>query len=171
MSDDDASVFAPQNLLRAKIGTKPGPNLDQIVAKAEAAIGELSEQYEVWIRDDLKTLRTAVASLRKEADPAILERIKILGHEIKGQGATYGYPLLTTVGHLLYIFIDRDSDVAARHLDLIDAHVNFMALILSENIDDQGGLQAQCILASLQNAADKAHGDGNQPAGAAVSAV
>lgn len=171
MSDDDASVFVPRNFLRAKIGNKPGPNLDRMIAKAEAAIGELSEQYEAWIRDDLKSLREAVASLRKEADPATLERIKILGHEIKGQGTTFGYPLLTIVGHLLYLFIDRDADVATRHLDLIDAHVDFMALILSENIGDQGSRQARSILAGLQNAAKKAHGDDKKAAGAAGSAM
>ena len=137
---------------------------------AEAAIDELREEYEVWIRDDLKTLHDAVASLRKGDDPSALERIKILGHDIKGQGATYGYPLLTTVGDLLYIFIERDADVAQRHLDLIDAHVDFMALILSEKIDDQGGLQAQGILAGLQDAAKKAHGEEPRPASATRSA-
>lgn len=171
MSDNDARVFTPPNLLRAKIGNKLGPNLDQIVAKAEAALDELRDEYEVWIRDDLKALRDAVVSLRKGEVPTALERIKILGHEIKGQGATYGYPLLTTVGHLLFIFIERDADVAARHLDLIDAHVDFMALILSEKIDDQGGLQAQGILAGLQDAAKKAHGDDDLPASAAGSTM
>jgi len=171
MSDDDgARVFTPPNLLRAKVGNKSGPNLDQIVAKAEAALTGLQDDYEVWIRDDLKTLRDAVASLRQEVDPTVLERVKILSHEIKGQGATYGYPLLTTVGHLLYGFIDRDADVAARHLDLIDAHVDFMALVLSEKIDDQGGLQAQGILAGLEDAAKKAHGEGPRAAGATRSA-
>jgi|GEM_PF-1366617 len=171
MSDNDTRVFTPPNLLRAKVGNKPGPDLNQIVAKAEAALSDLQDDYEVWIRDDLKTLRAAVASLRKEADPATLERIKILGHEIKGQGATYGYPLLTTVGHLLYILIERDPDVAAQHLNLIDAHVDFMALILSEKIDDQGGLQAQGILAGLQDAAKKAHGADARPASATGSAT
>ena len=170
MNDDNARVFTPPNLLRAKIGNKPGPNLNQIVAKAEASLIELQEDYEVWIRDDLKTLRDAVVSLRKEMDPIVLERVKIISHEIKGQGATYGYPLLTIVGDLLYIFIERDADVAERHLDLIDAHVDFMALILSEKIDDQGGLQVQGILVGLQDAAKKAHGEEPRPASATRSA-
>ena len=160
MSDDNDSsrVFTPPNLLRAKVGNKPGPDLDQIVAKAEAALTELQEDYEVWIRDDLKTLRDAVADLRQEVNPAVLERIKILSHEIKGQGSTYGYPLLTTVGHFLYGFIDRDADVAGRNLALIDAHVDFMALVLSQKIHDEDDPLAQGILSGLQDAANKAHG-------------
>lgn len=169
MSNDKSRVFTPPNLLRAKVGDKPGLSLDQIVAKAEAALGELQEDYEVWIRNDLKTLRDAVASLHQTRDPTVLERIKILGHEIKGQGTTYGYPLLTTAGDLLYRFIAQDATVAAAHLDLIDAHVDFMALILNEKIDDQGGLQAQCILEGLRQAAQRAHGDHSQPVGATRS--
>lgn len=170
MSDDDVRIIVPPNLLRAKVGNKPGPSLDQLVAKAEAALTELQGEYEVWIRDDLKTLRDAVASLRQEMDPATLERVKIMCHEIKGQGATYGYPLLTTVGHLLYLFIERDADVAVRHLGIIDAHVDFMALVLSQKIEDQGDLQAQGILAGLQDAARKAHGEAPDPATAKPSA-
>ena len=42
MSDDnDARVIRTPNLLRAKIGTKPGPDLDHIVAQAEAALDGL----------------------------------------------------------------------------------------------------------------------------------
>jgi len=173
MSDDNDSsrVFTPPNLLRAKVGNKPGPDLNQIVAKAEAALTELKDDYEVWIRDDLQTLRDAVASLRQEFDPKVLERIKTLGHEIKGQGSTYGYPLLTTAGNLLYSFIDRDADVAAQHLDLIYAHVDFMTLILNQNIHDQGDANAQGVLSGLQSAAEKAHGDHTRPASATRSAT
>jgi hypothetical protein len=163
MSDDnEIRVFTPANLLRAKVGNKPGPDLDQIVAKAEAALTELQAEYEIWIREDLKSLRNAAASLRLSFDPKTLDRIMVLSHEIKGQGATYGYPLLTTVGDLLYRFIAQDKNVAAKHLDLIDAHVNLMALVLNEKINDESGIQAQSILAGLQEATRKAHGGGSQ---------
>ena len=170
MSDDDVRIFTPPNLLRAKVGNKPGPNLDQIVAKAEAALTELQDDYEVWIRDDLKTLREAVKSLRQELDPTVLERIKTLGHEIKGQGTTYGYPLLTIAGDLLYRFIAEDGKVAANHLALIDAHVDFMALVLSDKIHDQDDVTAQGILAGLEQAAKMAHGRDSRPTSAKRSA-
>ncbi len=171
MSDDEVRIFTPPNLLRAKVGDKPGPDLDQIVAKAEAALTELQDDYEVWIRDDLQTLRDAVVSLRREFDPKVLERIKTLAHEIKGQGSTYGYPLLTNLGHMLYGFIDRDADVAARHLDLIYAHVDFMTLVLNQGIHDQGDATAQGILAGLETAITRAHGDDSRPTTATPSST
>jgi chemotaxis protein histidine kinase CheA len=156
--DDEAQVFTPFNMLRAKIGNKPGPDLDQIVASAEAALEDLKEEFEVWIRDDLRALRDAVAALRKTpADPEILARVQTLSHEIKGQGATYGYPLLTTVGDLLHGFIQRNPAVAGKNLHLLDAHVDFMTLVLGRGIHDEGDQRARNILAGLRNAAKKAH--------------
>jgi chemotaxis protein histidine kinase CheA len=159
MSDDDeARVFAPFNLLRAKVGNKPGPNLDQIVASAEAALDDMKDEFDVWIGNDMQALRDALTALRQSmpADPEILERIKTLSHEIKGQGATYGYPLLTTVGDLLYVFIERNSEIAAKHLDLLDTHVDFMALVLGQKVHDEGDQQVRSILAGLRDAAKKA---------------
>jgi len=158
MADNKPQIIVPPNLLRAKVGNKPGPDLDQMVASAQAAINEMKNDFEVWIRDDLKALQEAVAAMRQDADPALLEVIKTHAHEIKGQGSTYGYPLLTVVGDLLYRFVDSDAKVAAQNLTLIGAHVDFMALVLSQGIHDQGDAQAQGILAGLQDAARKAHG-------------
>jgi len=160
MDDDkEARVFTPFNLLRAKIGNKPGPNLDQIVASAESAIDDLKDEFEVWIRDDLQALREALTALRQTTpvDPDILARIQTLSHEIKGQGAIYGYPLLTTVGDLLHGFIQRNPEVAAKHLDLLDAHVDFMALVLAQGVHDEGDQRVRNILSGLRNAAKKAH--------------
>ena len=159
MSDDDkAKVFTPFNLLRAKVGNKPGLNLDQVVARAEAALDDMKDEFDVWISDDLQALRNALTALRQANPPdsEILERIKTLSHEIKGQGATYGYPLLTTVGDLLYVFIERNSEIAAKHLDLLDAHVDFMALVLGQKVHDEGDQQVRSILAGLRDAAKKA---------------
>jgi hypothetical protein len=165
MADDKAQVFVPPNLLRAKVGNTPGPRIDQMVASAKAALEEMKEDFEVWIRDDLKSLKESVAALHRAADPVTLERIKTHAHEIKGQGSTYGYPLLTAAGDLLHLFIDRDAAVAARNLDIIDAHVDFMTLVLNQELRDQGDEMAQGILQGLRDAAKKAHGGADRAAG------
>lgn len=165
MADNKAQIFVPPNLLRAKVGNKPGPNIDQMVASAKAALDEMKDDFEVWIRDDLKALKESVAALHRAADPIALERIKTLAHEIKGQGSTYGYPLLTAAGDLLHLFIDKDATVAAQNLGIIDAHVDFMALVLNQEIRDQGDAMAQGILQGLRDAAKKAHGGADRAVG------
>lgn len=158
MSDiaDDQVIQMP-NLLRTKIGAKPGPSLDQIVAEAEAALGEMQENYEVWIRDDLASINTALAEARAgpTPNPEAIGRIRKLAHEIKGQGATFGYPLLTTLGHMLHTLIDRHQAIAARNLHLIAGHIDFMNLVIKDEIRDQGGLTEHELLATLEAATKK----------------
>jgi chemotaxis protein histidine kinase CheA len=157
VSDDETQILRPSNMLRAKLGTSAGPSLDQIVARAEAALGDLSCNYEEWIRDYLASINAALADARAGAPPSpdAIDRIRRASHEIKGQGETFGYPLLTQVGHMLYTLIDRDEERAARHLELIAAHIDFMNLVVKDGVHDQGGPQEQQILSALDTATQK----------------
>lgn len=157
MNDEKAQIIKVPNLLRAKIGNRPGPDLSKIVEQAEAALGEMQDQYEDWIRDYLKTLNAAMsdAHASQAPDPDAIARIRKISHEIKGQGETFGYPLLTQAGHMLHGFIERDEAKAAGHLDLIAAHVDFMNLVVQDAIRGDGGPQEEKILSGLDAAARK----------------
>ncbi|MFQ5467732.1 MAG: hypothetical protein ACE5DS_06300 [Kiloniellaceae bacterium] len=153
----DGTVIKVPNLLRAKVGTAPGPSLDKIVAEAEKALDGLQSQSRAWIQDYLATLAETVESARAGAMPKIeaIERVRKIAHDIKGQGATFGYPLLTVVGHMLHGFTERDPAAAARHLEVVAAHVNFMNLVIKHEIHDTGGPQVARMLSGLESAAAK----------------
>ncbi|MFQ5774304.1 MAG: Hpt domain-containing protein [Kiloniellaceae bacterium] len=155
--ENDGQIIKVPNLLRAKLGTAPGPSLDQIVAEAETALGRLQDNYETWIRDYLKGINEALAEARAgpRPDPGAIERIRKFAHEIKGQGATFGYPLLTSLGDMLHRLIEQDGAAAARNLNLIAAHIDFMNLVIKDEIRGHGGAQEKRLLAALQAAAQK----------------
>ena len=157
MSDEKPQVIKVPNLLRAKVGNKPGPDLDQIVQQAEAALDDMQDQYEEWIRDYLKTINAALSDARAGVppDPDAIARIRKASHEIKGQGQTFGYPLLTQAGHMLHGFIERDEAKAARNLDLIAAHIDFMNRVVQDGIRGDGGPQEEEVLSGLDTAVQK----------------
>ena len=157
MSDKTPQIIKAPNLLRAKIGNKPGPDLNQIVEQAEAALDDMKDQYEGWIRGYLETINTAMSEAQAGVppNPDAIARIRKTSHEIMGQGLTFGYPLLTKVGHMLHGFIDRDEANAARNLDLIAAHVDFMNLVFQKPIRGDGGPEEERFLGVLVDAARK----------------
>lgn len=157
MSNETTQIIKMPNLLRAKIGNKPGPDLKQIVKQAEAALDDMSDQYEEWIRGYLETINAAMKNAQASVppDPDAIATIRKTSHEIKGQGQTLGYPLLTQVGHMLYGFIDRDDARAARNLDLIAAHIDFMNLVAQNQVRGDGGPQEEALLAALGEAVRK----------------
>lgn len=157
MSDDKAQVIQVPNLLRAKIGNKEGPDLDEIVRDAEAALSDMQEQGEGWIRDYLQTINEALEQARASVppDPEAITLICKTSHELKGQAGTFGYPLLTVAAKLLQRFIEHDETVAARNLDLIAAHVDFMNLVVQNSVQGDGGPQEDQLLTALETAAQK----------------
>ncbi len=57
-------------------------------------IAELVPQYLAFCRSDLEVLRAALAGRD-------FEKIRILGHNLKGSGSAYGFPEITEYGSLL----------------------------------------------------------------------
>ncbi len=125
-ADAEVQVIRPFNRLRARLGTAPGPSLDQMVADAEAALESLHGDCEIWALNDLREINSLLAAARANPAPDLenIQRILRLSHDTKGEGATFGYPLLTTIAQLLYRFIDRDEARAATRRDLVTAHIS-----------------------------------------------
>lgn len=158
MSDrSEAQIIKMPNRLRAKTGTALGPTLDEIIADAEAALDGLEVHYEDWIRDYLAEFKAAMSAAL--ADPLAagepLDKIRRVSHEVKGQGATFGYPLLTTVAHLLHRLVANHPDLAMKHLGIVAAHIDFMAIVVRDKIRDSGGRRENEIVAGLQAATQR----------------
>ncbi len=159
-ADAEVQVIRPINRLRAKLGTAPGPSLDQMVADAEAALESLHGDCEIWALNDLREINGLLEAARANPAPDLenIRRILRLSHDIKGEGATFGFPLLTTIAQLLYRFIERDETKAAMRLDLVAAHIDAMTVVVSQGIRDQGGAIGEQLRAALEDAAEKTHG-------------
>ncbi len=118
--------------------------------RAEEAVSKLSEQYRDWALSDIETLRGCLASLSDDAkrDDAIA-KIRSIAHDMRGQGSTFGYPLITQVAQsisgTLKLSLDTDGLAAelASHIDAVEA------IIESEATGD-GGDEGRDILLSLE---------------------
>lgn len=150
-------VFKVPNTLKAKIGNAPGPDLDQIVAEAEKALDGMREQSRGWLQDYFDAFSAAMEDFQAGKVPGseAIERIRKTAHEIKGQGTTFGYPLLTAVGHRLQTWIERDPQAAARHPEVAAAHIDFMRLVFNGGIHDLGGAKEAELIAALDDAVGK----------------
>ena len=158
MGDDEARIIRPPNTLKAKLGSGAGTSLDIILADAEKALESMENQYKEWLADYIASLETALATAQGTTppDPEAITRIRKTAHEIKGQGATFGYPLLSEAGYLLFRLTDQPSEQAAQWLELIAAFINFMGLIVREDIRGNGGKKESQLLAALEAATKKA---------------
>jgi HPt (histidine-containing phosphotransfer) domain-containing protein len=128
-------IITPPNALKAKIGG-PLPALDQrAIARAEAALAKLSDQFADWIQEELARLVEAWAAYEKlgpsEANKAELHR---RAHDLKGLAPTYGYPLVGRVCNSLCKLTSDEAIGINPPLPLLKAHVDAVRAIVGGKI-------------------------------------
>lgn len=108
--------------------------------RAEEAVGKLAEQYREWAQSDIEMLRDLLAKLKAgSADrDDIYDEIRAIVHDMRGQGSTFGYPLITRIARSISCTIKEgsgDDSIDA----LVQAHIDAMANIVDNNLGGDGG--------------------------------
>ncbi len=134
-------------------------DLPEAVRKAEAAVAALAQNFTEWVRADLDKAFALLANAR-ESQPENASHIReIFGvcHNIKGQGGSFGYDLITHFGASLCNFIRDAGSASERKLKVVESHLTAIRFILDRDIQGDGGQvgkQLQAKLRSLTEAVD-----------------
>ncbi len=128
-------VISPPNMLKAKIGG-PMPALDKkAIARAEAELAKMADQFVEWIEEEVKNLNIAWAAF--EADPTAETTTKELhrrSHDLKGLAPTYGYPLIGRVCNTLCKLTADDIGDIKIPQALLKAHVDAVKAMVAGDI-------------------------------------
>jgi chemotaxis protein histidine kinase CheA len=150
----DYEVITPPNRLKGAIGS--AIDGDDPVARAEAALAQLSSEFDGWMNDECERLDRARQDVRQNgmtAQPR--EALFRAAHDIKGQAATLGFPLVASVAESLCRLIDETPDPRRVPLDLVDQHVDAVRAIIREH----GHAQAEAVAERLTRTLRKVSAD------------
>jgi HPt (histidine-containing phosphotransfer) domain-containing protein len=118
-------VITPPNVLKTKIGGAL-PALDQkAIARAEAALAKLTDQFADWVNEELARLLEAWAAFEAAPNsPQAKNELHRRAHDLKGLAPTYGYPLVGRIcATLCKLTGDEHGEIAAP-VSLLKAHVD-----------------------------------------------
>ncbi len=127
--------------------------MSTVLARAEAAVSDLAKDYSGWALADVAKARAALASATDDATRRAqhVEALFRVAHDLKGQGASFGFPLVTRLGHSLCCLTrDRALAYQARHLDLAKSHLDAIHLVLTKEIKGDGGKIGAELVAKLE---------------------
>lgn len=94
------------------------------VARAEAALAAMSVNFEGWLQAEITRLNSALATVHAEGrSEASMEGLYHRAHDLKGLGATYGYPIISQISGTLCRLIDTAEKRLTSPLPLIEVHV------------------------------------------------
>lgn len=126
---------------------------------AVSVLQELSQDFERHAGLDLLTARSALAALaeRPQRGSEALSRIVQVAHDLSGQGASFGYPLVTQVARLLQRVardaMDSPAPTFAPLLRVMSACLDSLAIILDHRITGQPSPTGIALVARLERLA------------------
>ncbi|MGD9639507.1 MAG: response regulator, partial [Alphaproteobacteria bacterium] len=160
----DIWIFRLPNTLKEKIG---GANIhgpisipEELLAQAEESLERQALDFTEWATkylNDIGAMLTKAIEIPEKRRNCINE-INILAHELRGQGGTFGYPLITIFGKSLYDATHSEASEDETVLDIIKAHIDAMKAVLREKIAGDGGPIGRQLLEGLKAAIAKISG-------------
>lgn len=157
MAQEPEYIYPPNNL-KSKI-TVDSSTVDIVAMnQAEMAITDMAEDYLGWVKDDLAKLQGAYDKAVKEPDKAAEAKEEMYGfaHDIKGQGGSFGYPLMTAVGNHLCKFMEGvEGTLNAAQLQVVKVHIDTLQVIILERMEGDGGKAGARLLKGLDMVVEK----------------
>lgn len=146
-------ITPPNNLrLKQKLAGVSG-TLDNVwVDAAEKSMGNARFDYLEAVGDDLTRLQSAYdAALKDRANRTErVQELYAIVQLIKGQGSSFGYPLISNVGSQLARFIEDCGDnLSDAQMEGVKVHVETLRLIMQQKMEGDGGPMGQKIVAGL----------------------
>ena len=143
-------LFMPPNMLKAKVGgTFVGIDM-AAVNRAEAAMDALKSEFADWAQDDVRRLVAARDAFAANPDLAARAGLLRAAHDMKGQAATFNYPLIARVAGSLSHLIHDLPEHAELSLGLVDAHVNAIHVIYRDKVMDMSNKVALALSEELE---------------------
>ena len=148
-------IIRPPDTLRSKV-KEGGPGAVDLEAleRAEAVVAGLANNYLEWVEDDLKVIQERAGALAVGADDweQAVDKVFQTAHDMKGQGGSFGFELITAIGNNLCRLIDRFDDTVTPQVqnEAIRIHIEAMKLVIGSRMKGDGGDQGTAILEGVQ---------------------
>lgn len=130
----DHQIIRQPNPLRRAVRRVDEKNFDDPVARAEKALDGLSGEFDDWMHTECERLAAAHKSILANGLTAQTQsELFRAAHDIKGDAATFGYPLAAAAADSLCRIIEHSPDFTQVPNELIAHHVDAIQAIIREH--------------------------------------
>ena len=132
----DHEVITPAHPLYKAIAQAPADD-DDPVARAEAALAQLSSEFAEWMQCRMRASRNGAAEVVRQGftEKTHAELFRA-AHDIKGEAATFGYPAVVGAADSLCRLLEHTPGMSRIPLTLVEQHVDAVRAIAREHARD-----------------------------------
>lgn len=153
----ETRFLKPKRHIQEKV--RPGgPAPQEAILAALNGAEDLIGQYQGWAVDDLERLWQTFLDSSADGSPSP-EQIKHLfnlAHETRGQGGTFGYPLISIIGDSLCKYLEGRDALSTTHLEILKVHILAMKATFRQKLQGRQRLIAAELPGLLQALRDRA---------------
>jgi len=143
-------LFMPPNILKAKVGGNFAGIDVAAMRRAEAALETLKANFTDYVGADVRHLEDSRDRFVAQRDTCGLEAVYRASHDIRGQAASFGYPLVARVAASLCHLIEAAKRPGDLPLALLEAHVTTIRVIFRDRIKAGANLVAEELSRELE---------------------
>jgi chemotaxis protein histidine kinase CheA len=152
MSDAQNQVefINPPNRLKAKLGNRLGGFDASAIARAEAALASMSDQFGGWLEEEMVKLEAAHKLVNTPGSgEKELEEFYRRAHDLKGLGTTYGYPIVSQFAASLCKLVDSPEGRSRAPKQILDAHVASIVAAVRQKVTESSHPIGKALLNEL----------------------
>lgn len=161
MASDGPEIIEPPKKLKDKVSVGGPDAVDAAtLERAEQAIAGMTDSYLEWVANDLAKLAVAVEHLLSDPKAADrderMQKVFFLVHDMKGQGGSFNYRLITVIGDGLCRAIEKmDGSHVSAENEVVKVHVDALKLVIAQRMEGDGGAAGEALVAGLRSVAAK----------------
>lgn len=167
MSSEEASpkqvnIIKPKVDLRSK-APEVSESLDDLIAKADAAVAEMAQEYPSRVDEELNEMSGLVEEAIADAGNAQKERLQKIydyAHDFKGQGGSFGYDLISRIGASLCRLLYEKETIKPAEGELLKAHCDAFRAVITNNLKGDGGKIGDQLASGLEKATQRFANEG-----------
>jgi len=124
---------------------------------ADEALEGLREMYLEGAGKDIAGLEEHLSRVQKdgEAWSDACKLMREITHNVKGQGTSFGYPLMTEVGTSLSRLLKLIEAPEEKDVKLVAAHISALRIVLDKDIQGSGGQLGEDLVRKLADLVDQ----------------
>jgi chemotaxis protein histidine kinase CheA len=126
-------------------------DFESMIARAEAAVEALRDTYREQLVEDVASLCALWTRIESEGvDQAKLDELHSIAHNIKGQGGSFGYDLVTDIGASFCDYLRGSPRMAPNELAIVSMHIRVLKNVADNNITGDGGETGARLIEKLR---------------------
>ncbi|MDF1747550.1 MAG: Hpt domain-containing protein [Alphaproteobacteria bacterium] len=145
-----AEFYTPPSLAK-KVPTKGGPSLEDALRRADKAVAAVVQEFEGILGEELDELDVLLSSFRASQDEETLNKLFRRVHNLRGQGTTLGFPLITRIGTSFCAYLIERNPNRPVNPSVIEQHIQALRIVLKERKAQEGDAISVSVAAALED--------------------